>query len=357
MAKGKKTKEEYLDLSKAKNKKTKKLSDNEYIAEIRRKRIINAIIILGAFLLLLGLFLLFLKIMSLVINIQNEPESLNATIQTLPQLRNSSSSVKQFYPNMKFNHNNISYKIGEDCLNEKKSRVVSAFDQISSEVGVISFHSTAEAPDIQVLCSKDERYEPLEKTDFFIAGEGGAREIVQTMRYNVINNGIIFLYDNAHNSPECNWPNIEIHELMHVLGFNHSADSKSLMYPYLESCSQKLDSSIITELKRLYSENNLPDLYFENLSAVKKGRYLDFNLTIRNSGDVDAENVSFSILDDGELVETKEVNNLRFGAGIVMEINNFKLLNIDSDKIDIIIDYKNTIKEIDKSNNIATIRF
>ena len=80
---------------------------------------------------------------------------------------------------------------------------------------------------------------------------------------------IIYLYANPQNSLNCNWPATELHELMHVFGFNHSMDSNSLMYPYLTSCNQKLDNSIIEELIRLYSIPNLPDLYFENISAIK----------------------------------------------------------------------------------------
>lgn len=322
--------------------------------------LIKVIVIFGLILLVIGLILLFLKLSYLVyLNIPGEPENLNPEIEDTLQLNQSSGSVYQFYPNMKFNHKDISYKIDSNCDSEKRVRMIKALDDlINLTGGLIDFHlTTGEEPDIGVICSTGERYTPLEETRFFIAGEGGAREVIQTERYNIISSGVILLYGNVHNSPVCNWPNVELHELLHVFGFNHSQSPNSLMYPYLNSCNQKLDGSVVNELKKLYLEPNLPDLYFENISAVKKGRYLDFNMTIKNSGSVDATNVSFSVLDDGKLVETKTLKNIRFGMGIVMEVSNLKLLKRDSDEIDIIIDYGNLINEIDKKNNIAKIKF
>jgi hypothetical protein len=289
----------------------------------------------------------------------SEPQNLNATIQSLPELKNSSfGGVYQFYPNMKFNHNNISYLIHSDCPDDKKTRMIQAFDLLSSKVGVINFLSNSEYPnpDIEVFCSLQEKLTPG-KTDFFIAGEGGAKEIVPTGRYNVINHGVILLYGNPQNAIKCNFPNTELHELIHVFGFDHSKDEKSLMYPYLKSCSQELDISIINELTSLYSQDNLPDLYFDNVSAVKKGRYLDFNITIRNSGDTTAKDVSYSVLDDGKVVETKKIDDLKLGAGIMLSVINFKLLNTNSKEIRFVIDYYNNISEIDKSNNIAVLKF
>ena len=291
-----------------------------------------------------------------------EPQNLNATVIDLPKLKNSSfGSVEQFYPNMKFNHNNISYLIQTDCPSDKKENMLKAFDLISQETGIINFSSVSENetlnPDVEVLCSPKEKADDQQESDFFVAGEGGAKEIIQTGRYNVITQGVILLYGNPQNAIHCNWPNVEVHELMHVFGFNHSQDKNSLMYPYLTSCDQKLDDSIINELIRLYSESNLPDLYFENVSAVKKGRYLDFNITIRNSGDIEARNVSYSVLDDGKVAETKELNNLEPGTGIILEVVNLKLLYGDSKEIKIVIDYFNRIDEIDKGNNVAKLNF
>ena len=333
----------------------------EYVPESSSGKVINIILLI--FVLLLLIIATILTVSLLYLNIPGEPIELSATISDIPQLKNSSfSNVAQFYPNMKFNHNNITYKIDLNCLDDKKTRMINAFELLSSDVHWFSFsqeYGEIEA-DIDISCSQDEKYNPDSSGvghEFFIAGEGGAKEIIQTGRYNVINKGIILLYENLHNSVQCSWPNTEVHELIHVFGYNHSLDENSLMYPYLEFCDQKLDDSIIEELNRIYSEENLPDLYFENISAVKKGRYLDFNLTIKNSGDVDANNVSYSLLDDSEIVETKELKDLKYGAGIIIGVSNLKLIKRDSKEIKIIIDYFNKTSEIDKENNVASFKF
>lgn len=338
----------------------KKHEKEEKTAGDKTRALIIIMIIIGLILFLIGLFLLFLKVSYYFYqNLPGDIQNPNSSIDTLPQLKNYTiDGVRQFYPNMKFNHNDISYKIEDACDIEKKLRIVTAFDNISASVEVLQFHQTSgDSPDISVFCSVGEYPTPSEFTDFFIAGEGGAKEVIQTGRYNIISNGAVYLYTGLHNSPICSWPNVEIHEIIHVLGFNHSRNQASLMYPILESCSQKLDIGIIRELNRLYSEPNLPDLYFENVSASKKGRYLDFNITIKNSGVIDALAVSFSVLDNKEVIETKNIKDLKAGAGIVMEVKNFKLNARDSNKIDIVLDYFNKTRELDENNNIAKIRF
>ena len=59
------------------------------------------------------------------------------------------------------------------------------------------------------------------------------------------------------------------------------------------------NSGIGLATAKLYLEDNLPDLYFENVDAVIKKdflrTYIDFNLTIKNSGVVDASNIYFSV--------------------------------------------------------------
>ncbi len=292
----------------------------------------------------------------LYLNIPGNPESFKINVEK-PKLEigNLSYEVKQFYPNMKFNHNSISYKIDSACSEKKKSRMIEAFDELSDKVGVINFYPVFENPDIDVSCSEDEKLSVEE--DYFVAGEGGAKEIIQTERYNVITQGIILLYGNPHKFYECEWPNIELHELLHVFGFQHSKDENSLMYPYLKSCDQKLDNCIINDLKKLYSQENLADLYFENIHGVKKGRYLDFNISIKNSGVVDAKKIILSIFDSDKRLKDFELNNISFGAGINFYVENLKLKSRNSKSIKFIIDVDDLIKEIDEENNNAELKF
>lgn len=313
--------------------------------------------------LLLVVFIAYLSYL-FYINIPRAPQNLDFEISNNETFNNVATEVSQFYPNMKFNHNNISYKINLDCDIVKKQRMINAFDIVSENVNMISFYEVideSETADIEITCTQDDKslpgIEPNEGKNYFIAGEGGAREIIQTGKFNVITNGTVLLFKYPENSLDCNYPNIEIHELMHVFGFNHTEDKNSIMNPYLVSCKQRLDISLINELKRLYSIKNLPDLYFESIKAVKKGRYLDFNLTIKNSGLIDANNVTFSIFDNNKLVETSEAVDIKYGAGIIIRMVNLKLINLNSKQIIFKIDNDNHIEELDKSNNIAQVKF
>ena len=308
--------------------------------------------ILLAFLILILAFLLYLLY-------QYAPSEYQLSNASIPDATfgtgNLSYSVKQFYPNMKFNHNRISYYIEEACDSDKKANMVEAFRLLQEQVSEIEFYPSSNESDIRVLCTK--KVESSGGRNFFVAGEGGAEQIIQTKRYNVITKGIVLLYGNPHGSLECSWPNVELHELMHVFGFEHSQDKNSLMYPYLESCEQKLDEAIIKSLKELYSQENLPDLYFESVEAVKHGRYLDFNATIKNSGVIEARNIMLSVFDDNEGGESFPLEDIDFGAGVTFSVSNAKLNNRYSGVVKLVIDSDNQIDEIDEKNNIAILEF
>jgi len=318
----------------------------------------------GVFVLLIILLLLagILAIIYIVYqNIPGAPVILKPIVLKAPVIEKKAyAEVKQFYPNMKFNHNSISYFIDTACNDKKKQRMREAFDMFARLVKNVSFYEVFENqnPDIEVSCSEQEEEETR---DYFIAGEGGAKEIVPTERYNVISQGIILLYKDVSGFLECDWANVELHELTHVFGFDHSENPNSLMYEYLENCEQELDKLITDELNLLYSEENLADLYFEDLNVIKKRKYLDFNLTVKNSGVINAQNVIFGVFDNDELVDSFDLKDedgeIKYGAGIIISIENLKLNNINSDNIEFIIDYDNLIKEIDEDNNLAQIGF
>src|SRR3989338_852569 len=79
------------------------------------------------------------------------PKELNVTLsKPFNTTINLSYAVKQFYPNMKFNSNSIYYKIATDCNSEKKQRMLEAFNEFETEVGIIKFYETQEDEDIKI---------------------------------------------------------------------------------------------------------------------------------------------------------------------------------------------------------------
>ena len=316
-------------------------------------------LLVGLLIFLIILLGIFVIIYLFYQNVPGSPINLNPVVVKAPVVQNQTYlEVLQFYPSMKFNHNLISYNMEDECSEEKRERMIEAFDTLSNLIKIVSFYEVVGESDIEVSCSGQE---DIEEGEYFIAGEGGAREIISTGRYNIISNGMVILHGNPHGFLECDWANVELHELIHVFGFDHSENPNSLMYNLLESCDQELDDSIINELKRLYSQENLADLYLEDVKIVKKRRYIDFNLTVKNSGSIDAENVKVSVFDDGELIKSFDLEDdegkIRYGAGIIISIENLKLKHSNPDEIQLVVDSDNFIEEIDEENNIAKITF
>ena len=307
---------------------------------------------------LVVLSFLFFALYLLYENFPRAPEPLNIDIKNNPSsaIPGENSPANQFYTNMRFNHNFITYKINSDCDNEVRVRMKLAFSELLiNGANRISFKETTSNPDIEISCTPDSN--EISEKNYFIAGEGGAKEIIPTGRFHIIESGIIYFFDENKKSLKCDYPNIELHELMHVLGFDHSEDKNSLMFPFLESCDQRLDKSIIDELNRLYSQENLPELFFQDISSVKKGKYLDYNLTIKNSGSIASKNVTLTILDNEQIVDTHNIGPISYGAGITLSTTNLRLKRRNPEKITFAIDYENKVKEIDESNNIAITKF
>lgn len=291
----------------------------------------------------------------LYLNLPRAPEKLEVNIEKVEYPMPVVFEAKQFYPNMKFNHNKISYNIDENCEEKKKEKILSAFSKLSENVNILIFYPSLDEPDIDISCAQKLEEEINEK--HFVAGEGGAKEIIRTGRFNIITKGVILLYDNNKlKTIECEYPNVELHELMHVLGFDHVDNKQSLMFPFIDSCDQKLDYSLIEKLIQLYSQENFPDLHFENVNATKKGRYLDFKVVIKNSGSVNSDNVTLTILDNEKIIEEKDLGKFKFGSGISLETRNLKLNHLNPEKISFIIDRNNKIKELDENNNIAEVK-
>ena len=109
--------------------------------------------------LMLNIVLVFILIsligvyLSYYFGILGEPETFDVVAEPVKlETGNLSYEVEQFYPNMKFNHNSISYSIDSACSESKRERMVEAFSELGEEVGIISFYPSVDA-DIEVSFS------------------------------------------------------------------------------------------------------------------------------------------------------------------------------------------------------------
>ena len=244
-----------------------------------------------------------------------------------------------FYPKMRFPTGNISYTLFE-CDESKTQSIIEAFNFLDENT-VVSFYPS-DVGEISVECSERvvER-----RRDYFIAGEGGPTEIVNTSRFYVILSGSVFLYEES----SCLKPIVAIHEILHVLGFQHSSNPKSIMYNY-SSCDQRLTNEIVDTLELVYETPSLPDLVFSNVSASKQSTYLSFEVTISNVGLKKSENVTFVVEGDGKVLYEYVFDNLNIGERGYLRISNLRV-PLSLSEIDFVIDPDNKIKEIDESNN------
>lgn len=252
-------------------------------------------------------------------------------------LQNETTNM-QFYSNMRFPTTEISYKI-DNCPLNKKSDMEWAFEIMENET-VLDFYPVEQNEEISVTCDSHTKI----KEGMFIAGEGGPTNITQTTNFNVITRGSILLIKES----KCEKPNVAIHELLHVLGFDHSSNKNNIMYN-VSKCYQTIGDDILNLIDEIYSYPTYADLSFENVSAEIHGIYLDFNVTIRNHGLLDAEECSVEIYGGEKLLKEFEVESIEVGEGRMITLTNMGILKTNFDQLRFFI--KTDFNELDKENN------
>lgn len=248
------------------------------------------------------------------------------------------SGEMQFYEHMRYPDSKISYHI-YDCSLQKQNDMKYAFNIISN-LTILNFYSVDSGEEISILCDEKNKFEG----ELFIAGEGGPTNITQSGKFNVILSGKILLIKDS----SCPKPNIAVHELLHAMGFEHSANSENIMYPVSE-CEQTIGQDVINLLNQLYTIPNYPDLTFENVFAVMKGRYLDTNITVRNSGLTNSEDSKLVIYTDDKFLKEIELDPIKIGYGVTIKLTNVWVPKMSVNELEFFINY--TSEELDKENN------
>ena len=255
----------------------------------------------------------------------------------------SYSGLLQFYPNMRFDKRQLSYNIESSCDNKKRVNMMKAFEYLKNITGLLSFYESSN-PSISILC-QEAKEEPIRK--YFIVGEGGPISIVNTSSFYVIQKGKIFLF---YKDVECDNYNIELHELLHVFGFDHSSNINSIMYNTTE-CYQIVTNDIINEMKRLYSIPELPDLTFDNGKAsVQQGKYLNFTVEVKNIG-LKSARAMLEVYSDGKKFYEYDLGDMDYGEGKMV----WGITSLPSRKIDKIEFMLVNGEELNKENNIISL--
>lgn len=267
-------------------------------------------------------------------------EKITFGISTNPEfnLENKSNNM-QFYPDMRFPDKEISYKISEECSLEKTLEMKKAF-AIIENITNLTFYIKNKEFQIEIFCDEKNRIEE----GLFIAGEGGPTKIVELEKYSLILKGEILLIRNSN----CANPNIAIHELLHVLGFDHSENPNNIMYP-ISKCRQTIGYEIPSEINRIYQEKPLPDLKFKNIDVLQRGIYLDFNVSITNQGLKKSNLAKLKVYGDNKLIDEFEINSLEPGNGLKLTTKNIWINQLKIENIKIKIESSEL--ELSKKNN------
>jgi len=270
----------------------------------------------------------------------------NPTRPSREDLTNISGELSQFFPDMRFNHNNLTFFINPGCSQEKAVRMNKAFSIVSAETGIITFaEDSEENADILVGCSIDS-YET--EKNVFVAGEGGPTKILNLSIYPLILRGKVILY----NETSCDYPITELHELFHVFGFDHVNDSKTIMYPYVD-CEQKINPEMIEKIKELYSVPAKAEIYFDAVNASKTGIYLDFNIMVKNEGLIDSDNITLEVYSGEKIIDSFDLGNLEPGEGTSFRVKNLKLNSRNTENVKLIL--KTKISEYNMNNNVIEL--
>jgi len=248
----------------------------------------------------------------------------------------------QFYPNMRYPDSKISYKI-DGCPLTKEYDMTGALEIISN-LTILEFYPVNFDEEISITCEDKNKIEG----GLFIAGEGGPTNISKTENFNVISQGKILLLKDS----KCKRPNVALHELLHTLGFDHSSNSNNIMYN-ISKCKQTIGEDIIDFLNNIYSVPSLPDLDFENISAVMRGKYLDVNMSIKNNGLKISKESNILIYADEKLIKKIKVDSLDIGYGRIITLENVWVSKISVKRLKFVID--SDFEELDKENNIVTL--
>lgn len=180
-------------------------------------------------------------------NSSNKEISLTANIilNTLEK-ENYSKNNKFYWDHMPLTYSflNLKNKNNSNCSNSQILRIKKAFKIIeNSTKEKVRFKENIkfENEDIKIYC-RGVKFDSINYLD-----EGKTK-------YNVRNNQIRYGEINFYNHLNCgDWPDTEIHEILHLFGYEHINNPQSIMNPESEICDlNKIDDWIIKDLVENY---------------------------------------------------------------------------------------------------------
>ncbi len=240
----------------------------------------------------------------------------------------ASTYMPLLFPNIRFGRMPVMYYL--DLESGKKvpwfkedfnvPNVIEAFDTWSQATGSrLSFIRTYDEDDTQITVSWTTNLNATNTTRG--VGEGGPIALVDTGLFNLTTKAVMHMLPAG---TKCVDVNRALHELGHVLGFDHTSDSEDIMYPY-ESCSRRITDKETRTLESLYLLDSMPQFRLSNISAFVHGGLLDINFTVKNIGIIESPPTSLAIYADDKMVHTLSIESLKPGSGLVEFLKNARM--------------------------------
>lgn len=244
----------------------------------------------------------------------------------------------------------ISVYIDKTKCSLKEEEIKSALKiwEIETSVNLFEIVNSKYA-DVYVNCLPESQVETeiIGEYIYTTVGEGGPTNYSDTGLYNLTYEGGVNIYVTTR---DCIEPIRILHELGHILGFGHTDDEKNIMYKY-ETCQQDFSNEMKQTIEELYSRS---DLYFVNASAKLVNSQLSLDIIIGNRVMPPPPPSYLRINANNITLEDQYIGTIDFNLNKTLKFE-FNVSN-EIDRIELTIDPLNNVNEIDKTNNIITLR-
>ena len=137
--------------------------------------------------------------------------------------------------------------------------------------------------------------------------------------------------------------NRAIHELGHIIGFDHTTDPSDIMYPY-ESCARQITKKEIMTIESIYSMEPRPQLYLSGVSVLVDRGYANINFSVKNIGIIHTPKTEIFVYSDGKVAYKIELDILRPSDGVFEYLKNIRMAS-GSKSIGIIADPESKIDQ------------
>jgi hypothetical protein len=175
--------------------------------------------------------------------------SLSTNINSNQNENPENTKIESSEPHWEYMPVSYSFSNPEDCGGFQTRRILRAFDEISNATqNKITFIQLNNSGSINIICNKN--FLPSDEPGLLQSGEATVSSLG-----NIILSADINFYNTAgdnYNGGCRNYPDVEIHEILHAFGIPHTDEEYNIMNPIGSYCPTKINQDIIDYLLDIY---------------------------------------------------------------------------------------------------------